>query len=240
MTITARGTWPGPITLRQGWAKAVARQWNDVVPDAQMRLVRGSAGFIGAATQHLLDTVALGVTSPPLPELSSTAWRKAGFQNYLDLDLYTLDLVPQPPAPSHDVRSDRPELWDAAVAIDSAAFKVRWRLGAIGLAEAKDATSRSGFLTLEHDDSLVGFAIVGVSGPVAYLQRVAVLPKHSGQGFGRSLVRASADWGRSRGGRSMMLNTQPENQAAAGLYESEGFRKLPSGLRVLRFPGPLE
>ncbi len=240
MNITARGNWPGPITLRQGWAKAVARQWNEFVPDAQMRLVRGSAGFISAATSHLLDTVALGVTSPPLPEMGANAWRQAGYRDYLHLDLYSLDLQAPPNVPDHLVRSDRPGLWDEAVAIDSAAFKVRWRLGSVGLSEARDATSRSALMTLEEAGHLVGFAIVGVAGPISYLQRVAVLPEARGSGFGRSLVRAAAQWGRARGGRSMMLNTQPDNEPAAALYRSEGFRKLPAGLNVLRFPGPLE
>ena len=239
MHITVRGTWPGPITLRQGWAKAVARQWNEFVPDAQMRLVRGSAGFIAAATNHLLDTVALGVTSPPLPEMGANAWRKAGYHNYLHLDLFSMDLHALPKAPDHTVRSDQPGLWDDAVAIDSAAFQVRWRLGSVGLAEARDATTRSAFLTLEDEDRLAGFAIVGVAGPVSYLQRVAVLPEARGFGYGRSLVRASAQWGRARGGRSMLLNTQPDNEAAAALYQSEGFHKLPAGLNVLRYPGPL-
>lgn len=240
MTITARGSWPGPITIRQGWAKAVARQWNEDVPDAQMRLVRGSSGFVSAATAHLLGTVALGVTSPPLPEVGARPWRTAGFQDYLHLDLYSLDLNAPPRSPMHTVRTDRHNLWDDAVAIDAAAFKVRWRLGSTGLAEAKDATSKSAFLTLEDDDRLVGFAIAGVAGPVAYLQRVAVLPDSRGKGFGRSLVRECAHWGRARGGRSMLLNTQPDNDSASSLYQSEGFRKLPSGLKVLRYPGPLE
>lgn len=240
MTIIARGNWPGPITLRQGWAKAVARQWNEDVPDAQMRLVRGSSGFVAAATTHLLGTVALGVTSPPLPEIGASPWRTAGYQDYLHLDLYSLDLNAPPQSPDHQVRTDRPTLWNEAVQIDSAAFKVRWRLGSTGLAEAKDATTKSAFLTLEDNGQLVGFAIAGVAGPVAYLQRVAVLPEARGKGFGRSLVRECAKWGRARGGRSMLLNTQPENTSAAYLYQSEGFRKLPSGLKVLRFPGPLE
>lgn len=239
MQISARGTWPGPVTLRQGWAKAVAREWNEDVPDAQLRLVRGSSGFITAATRHLLDSVVLGVTSPPLPEMATTPWRRAGYQDYLTLDLFSMDLNRPLDVPAHEVRTDRHGLWDEAVAIDQTAFPVRWRLGSVGLSEARDATARSAFLTLEDGSTLAGFAIAGVSGPVSYLQRVAVKPEMRGRGFGRSLVRACARWGRARGGRSIMLNTQPDNEAAAALYRSEGFRKLPNGLKVLRFPGPL-
>ena len=70
---------------------------------------------------------------------------------------------------------------------------------------------------------------------MSYLQRVAVHPDHQGEGIGRSLVRASLRWGQKHGASSMLLNTQPENTAAARLYMSEGFVRLSYGLDVLKF-----
>ncbi len=238
MQITARGTWPGPITLRQGWAKAVARQWNDDLPDAQIRLVRGSSSFIRAATDHLIAIGSPAVASPPLPEVGTAAWRRVGFGDYLELDLYALDLAKAPPRAEHPVVTGGTDEWSHVVSIDRAAFDERWRLGAVGLEEARRATSRSETLLLRCEDGVAGFAIVGVSGPVSYLQRVAVVPEQRGRGFGRSLVRSAARWGRSRGARSMMLNTQPENEPASALYRSEGFQRMPAGLKVLRRGAP--
>jgi ribosomal-protein-alanine N-acetyltransferase len=86
-----------------------------------------------------------------------------------------------------------------------------------------------------HDgDRLAGFAIVGAGSIAGYLQRVAVHPDFSGRGFGRSLVRAANQWAKRRGARSMMLNTQPDNEPAARLYVSEGFEKMLDQLTVYR------
>ena len=62
-------------------------------------------------------------------------------------------------------------------------------------------------------------------------------PDHARRGIGRSLVRASVDWARRHGARTMVLNTQPENLAAARLYEDEGFVRLGARLRVLAKEG---
>jgi ribosomal protein S18 acetylase RimI-like enzyme len=87
-------------------------------------------------------------------------------------------------------------------------------------------------------DRAAGFAIVGVGSIAGYLQRVAVHPDYARQGFGRSLVRAAGKWARRRGARSMMLNTQPDNESAARLYISEGFEKMLDQLTVLRLSRP--
>ena len=47
------GVWPGPLSVRRGWSRAVARPWNDEAPDAAMRLIRGSHEFLGEASRRL-------------------------------------------------------------------------------------------------------------------------------------------------------------------------------------------
>jgi len=162
-------------------------------------------------------------------------WRDCGFAPHLVLDLFTRDLAKTVAAPTHIVSTGSKELWQRAIDVDALAFDELWQLGLLGLQEARKATPRSEFLTVMTDDKrLAGFAIVGAGSAVAYLQRVAVHPDLRGVGYGRSLVRACLQWGRSHGGRTMLLNTQPENDAAAALYISEGFELMGSGLSVLR------
>src|SRR5690606_28673612 len=112
-----------------------------------------------------------------------------------------------------------------------------WRIGQAGLADAMAATPNSVVLVVEVAGVTVGFAIVGEMAGVSYLQRLAVHPDHARRGIGRSLVRASVDWARRHGARTMVLNTQPENTAAARLYEDEGFVRLGARLRVLAREG---
>lgn len=231
-----RGTWPGPIVLRQGWAKANARPWNDDVDDAQLRLIRGGEGFIRNCAEALTEAGATGVTTPPLAETGTGLWSRAGFRPYLLLHLYTRDLYRDIAEPGHTVTVGSNADWPSAVQIDRAAFPEVWRLGALGLTEAKEATPRSTFLIARSpDESVAGFAIVGAGQAVAYLQRVAVAPRQQGKGFGSSLVRAAMRWGRSHGGRTMLLNTQPDNDVAAKLYQVEGFQRMASFLEVLRY-----
>jgi ribosomal protein S18 acetylase RimI-like enzyme len=232
--VRVTGRWPGRLVLRRGWAKAEARPWNSAVPDAHLRLVRGGAEFLEACADYLLDRGIEGVASPPLPEASAGIWLSAGYQPHLLLDLYSRDLSGSQPAPGHAVSSGSSRDWEDIRAIDHAAFPTFWRLEVDGLKEALAATPHSGILTARREQGTVGFAIVGVGSIAGYLQRVAVHPEHGRLGIGRSLVRAANRWAKRRGGRSMMLNTQPDNEAAARLYISEGFQKMPDQLTVLR------
>jgi ribosomal protein S18 acetylase RimI-like enzyme len=229
-----RGTWPEQLTLRRGWAKAMARPWNDDFLGVQLRLVRGNRDFVADCAVELAPEYG-EVVSPPLPTESQKLWKEAGFKPWLHLDLFSRDLHGRIDPPGIKVENGEPSDWEMAIAIDRLAFEPTWRLGAAGLAESREATPRSSFLVSHRKSVIIGFAIVGVAGSVSYLQRVAVHPDDQGKGFGRSLVRASLRWGQRHGASSMLLNTQPENQAAGRLYMSEGFVRLSNGLDVLKF-----
>lgn len=228
------GSWPGRLVLRRGWAKAEARPWNADVSDAALRLVRGNAEFLSACSGRLLELGVSGVASPPLPEVSSGLWLTAGFEPYLALDLYSRELVASQPEPIHEVVSRRDVAWEDIEDIDRYAFPPLWRLDQDGLREAMGATPNATLLVTLEGRRLTGFAIVGTGSIAGYLQRVAVYPAFARQGLGRSLVRAANKWARRRGARSMMLNTQPDNEPAAALYAAEGFEKMLDQLTVFR------
>ena len=228
------GDWPGRLVLRQGWAKAEARPWNKDVPDASLRLVRGSSDFLAACATYLLDLGVSGVASPPLPETSAGIWLTAGFEPHLSLDLYSRSLIGSQPEPNHEVTPRSGDSWEPIERIDHDAFPPLWRLDHDGLREALGATPHSSVLVTFDEGRPTGFAIVGAGSIAGYLQRVAVHPDFTRQGIGRSLVRASNQWAKRRGARSMMLNTQPDNDPAARLYLSEGFEKMLDQLTVYR------
>jgi GNAT superfamily N-acetyltransferase len=58
----------------------------------------------------------------------------------------------------------------------------------------------------------------------AGMQALWVEPEHRGRGLGRTVVHAAALLARQRRMPSMYLQVGADNQAAIGLYESEGFR----------------
>lgn len=231
--LTAHGSWPGPVVLRSGWSKARARPLNDDLPDATLRLERGSSAFLRRCAGWLLER-APAVLSGPLRLDSRRPWIDAGFRPDRSLALMERDLTLPITAPATGIRPGRAEEWTRAADLDRIAFEADWRIGRAGLAEAAGATPTSRFLVSPEDDRMCGYAIVGVAFRVGYLQRVAVDPSVRGRGHGRSLVRASMVWARGRGARTMLLNTQFDNHGAAALYRSEGFVALPERLTIMR------
>jgi len=238
LSVTERGTWPGLMSFRRGWASASARPWNDIEPDASLRLMRGGKAFLTACTDRIIDCGAPSVLSPPLPPTSTRTWETAGYEEFLRLALMRLSLEDQPPAPDHLVVETDVGHLDDLIAIDAAAFSSFWRFDELGLKEALDATGRSSVLIIRDSDGKpTGFAIVGFGSAISYLQRVAVAPNWQGNGMGRSLVRVAARKARDAGGRVMLLNTQIDNEPAMRLYESEGYVRLPDPLFLLRNSG---
>lgn len=234
MRLTIEGRWPGRLTIRQGWSRAQARPWNDDILDASMHVVRGGARFIDHASARLLDEYSPAVLSPPLPRGAGSSWRQAGFQPYLTLDLYRRDLEQALAKPALDIHPTSNPNWSELAALDRGAFDELWRMGALGLAEAHAAASKSTVLIAQTEGGAAGYSIAGVGATIGYLQRIAVGPEAQGRGVGRSLVRAAMLWMRGRGAHTCLLNTQPDNAAATSLYRSEGFISDQSRLDVLR------
>ena len=238
MRLITRGTWPGPLTLRRGWARAEARKWNDQYDEAHLRLIRGGPAFIDLSSEELLSVGAPGIISPPLSASAQEAWRSSGFEHHTDLGLLRLDLASAPCSPSHLVMKGSREDLVEANRIDQAAFEPFWRLDAAGLKEAMDATPNAELIVIRNgDEGLCGFAVVGYGSALAYLQRLAVDLPWQGQGMGRSLVRVAARKARSRGATALLLNTQTDNEAALGLYDSEGFVTLQDTLALFSRTG---
>lgn len=230
--VSVRGEWPGLVNLRSGWWKAVARPLNDESPEAAIRAERASSDFLARCVAALGDRGVTGVHSPPLMRGADRMYRAAGFDLHAELSLLEADLRGAP----RDVDGVRPASrseHERAAEVDRRAFVGDWRVGRLGLLDAIQATPDSVMLWLVEG---TGFAIVGVSAEIAYLQRIAVDPDEQGAGRGRILLRGSMAWARRRGARTMLLNTQTDNEKATMLYRSESFHVLPSRLTILRHP----
>ncbi|MEN8233420.1 MAG: GNAT family N-acetyltransferase [Actinomycetota bacterium] len=235
MTLVQRGSWPEPIRFRRGWARAEARRWNDLVPDASLRLVRGGSAFLSLCADRLNELGAPHVYSPPLPATSRRPWEEAGFVEFVPLAFMRLDVTEPIPSPDHLVITPPEPQVAHLLSIDHAAFDEFWRFDRFGMAEAIAATGKAKTLLIRGPDGEpIAFAIVGFGHAISYLQRLAVHPDWQGRGMGRSLIRASARMASAAGSRAVILNTQTDNSAAIDLYESEGFETLTEPLAVLR------
>jgi ribosomal protein S18 acetylase RimI-like enzyme len=234
MEVKVDGVWPGAVTLRRGWAIAESRPWNDSVALAHLRMLRGGSAFLHDCVTALADLGAEGALSPPLPPGAQRVWEQASFVKHASLRVLRRDLA-HVPAPDHLVVAGSATDLREALRIDALAFDTFWRFDRLAMLEALKATPRSVIQVIRSPDGgLVGFAVTGVSVAIAFLQRIAVDPAWQGMGCGRSLVRASARWARLAGASALVLNTQADNHPAIGLYLSEGFEALGTGLDVMR------
>lgn len=228
------GVWPGLVTLRRGWGKAVARPWNDDITDPTVRLERGSSDFLRSVAHRLAPLGSGSVYSPALYPSATGVWTRAGFEEFDVLNVMECDLG-RDQAAAHPAEVWEHPDWSAVVEIDRLAFDGFWRMSRPGLLEALRATPRSAVLKLNTGTELAGYALVGAQMGLSFLQRVAVAPQYSGRGMGSSLVRSAKTWAKGNAARIMVLNLRPENDRARRLYEREGFRTGSSHLLLLRF-----
>jgi hypothetical protein len=178
--VSVRGEWPGLVTLRSGWWKAVARPLNDDSTEAVLRAERSTVDFVRRSADALVDLGVSGVHSPPLMRGMDRTYRAAGFEPHAELLLLERDLRSgvEPQDGVHvATAADR----EAAVSIDANAFVGDWRVGRLGLEDALTATPNSTMLAL---DDGKGFAIVGVSTEIGVSPENRSRARHAGHGDG--------------------------------------------------------
>lgn len=228
------GAWPGVVTLRRGWSRATARPWNKATGIGTLRLIRGSASFLAAASEWTAGTANGTVLSPALYSSATRAWKKAGYQPMLQLSIMETNLGPTKPDSERVDRFEGEDLSPLAQ-LDHLAFDTFWHMDEAGLREALLATPRAVVFQARVDDSLAGYAIVGSQLGISFLQRIAVSPQHQGGGIGSDLLKAAMAWAGGSGAATMVLNVRDDNEEARRLYLKHGFASTRTALRVLRY-----
>jgi ribosomal protein S18 acetylase RimI-like enzyme len=234
MRLVVEGEWPGRMSISRGWARAEARRWNDESEAGYVRLARGGADFLEAVT-GLVGANGDGVVySPALYPASTRVWYRAGYRVFDHLAMMERATTPAVPPGRHLIEAvDEPD-WVEVAGVDMAAFEGFWRMGVTGLMESAAATPRSIVLIARHEGVLAGYAILGIDRGVSFLQRIAVLPRLGGLGYGSDLVRSAIVAARSHGASVVMLNVRHEAERARRLYRSQGFADTGSKLHLMR------
>ncbi len=230
--VRIEGEWPGRIQLSRGWARASARPWNHLAPDALLRLDRGGLDFLEAATDAVAELAGASVYSPAVYPTATRIWRRAGYGEVEQLEIFECATASAEFPDS--VREVDDIDWGRIQAIDDEAFDGFWRMSADGLKEAL-ASTRQASLLLAGDDAIDGYAIVGAQWNASYLQRIAVHPASTKRGLGRALVNAALAWGRRKASPTMVLNVRDENVRAREVYAKAGFHTTGVRLRILRY-----
>lgn len=124
---------------------------------------------------------------------------------------------------------------DDIATIERAVFNDPWsRRSFAGLVDARHVI----FLVAVNDGSVVGYAIVLVSGVEAELANLAVTRLLQRQGLGARLLDEAVEGARARGARELFLEVRASNAAAIHLYSTAGFQAV--GRRVRYYARPIE
>lgn len=83
----------------------------------------------------------------------------------------------------------------------------------------------------------VGAAFVALSGGIAMVHAMAVVPAARRRGIARRMLAAAADWAADRGGRTLALAVTEANGAARALYAGVGMVDV-AGYHYRRAPAP--
>jgi len=159
-----------------------------------------------------------------------------GFSRHELLHLLRRDLrhpLPSRPARSRGISRGRRADRSAILAVDAATFEPFWQLDGAGLTDSMRATPAARLRVVRRPD-VAGYAVTGRAAEQGYLQRLAIAPRHQGQGLGVDLVADGLHWLRRRGAAVCWVNTQEANEAALSLYAKLGFVAAEHQLTVLR------
>jgi ribosomal protein S18 acetylase RimI-like enzyme len=230
------GNWPDGVTLRRGWARGTARQWNPLIKAGALRLVRGNSSFLTEATSWVARAAGGSVLSPALYPSAARVWERSGYSELLGLNIMEKAVTAPATTPDWITTSTDPDMAELEV-VDRSAFDRFWHMGRAGLSEAFGATPRSVLVEARQGGNLHGYAMLGNQAGVCFVQRIAVDPDHRNSGVGGLLMDRTEAWAVQVGAGTMILNVRPDNDQARRLYMRKGFRDTGSSLHVLSYQG---
>lgn len=190
------------------------------------------AAIVGRATRRLEDHGVRRVLTPALRPEEQEPFLELGFHVHERLHLLRHPLGELPSVAEVALRRGWRGDYPGALEVDALAFSPFWRFDRAALAEARSATPSSTFRVVGRR-RVRAYAVTGLAGDLAYLQRLAVHPDHQRRGIGAALVVDALAWARRRRAEAVLVNTQEENASAMALYRRLGFLPEPEGLAVL-------
>jgi len=185
--------------------------------------------LVEAAVESCLTEGVEKVITKLLSEHEAQEFEPWGFEvafkvNLLERNLYA-NLPSRTGKDGLEIVPFRKRALQEVLEIDASAFDDFWRLDAFTLKAIASSNLYNIFLLARSGTEIIGYAIAGTDGYIAYLQRLGVQPSHQGKGVGEELVASILQDLRRLGATTVMVNTQEDNLPALSLYRSMGFRE---------------
>jgi ribosomal protein S18 acetylase RimI-like enzyme len=231
----------GPeVVLRAGASAVRVRPWPADATTAQVVPVPGAVLPSAQEIVRWLGGLSrLGyaqVRTAALAASDQRPYREAGFDALEELVLLSRPLDGRPARPARKVRRATRADWLLLPEVDAAAFGDAWHLDRTAILDACHATPRHRLRVADESRGSVrpvGYVVNGRAGATGYIQRLAVRPEATSQGWGTALVVDGLRWMVATGCAEALVNTHHDNHRALALYARLGFTPLPDGLTVL-------
>lgn len=181
------------------------------------------------ACEACLEEGAESFITRPLCEEEAEEFSSWGFRTLARVVVLEKELCgrPEPPTWLRGVRLRRfrPGDLSRVLQVDAEAFDEFWSLDRRTLRNVAESCHSNVFLVAAKGDETLGYAVGGVNGRLAYLQRLGVHPSEQGKGVGEMLSSGMLCAFRALGAALVSVNTQEDNQRALSLYHKLGFKE---------------
>ena len=203
------------------------RKWNDYLPYVYFEKIYGGHGLLKKAA-NIAKQNNIEFHSSMIKENQVESWESAGWKVYKKLYVCDQNLKRFPKTTNENLTNvsqkkleitDFPYLLD----LDKNIFSEYRRNSNTSFYETLKSCINNYLFLLQDKDKLIGYAILGETRNLSYLQRIGVDKNYQKLGHGRNLLHNVLAFAKKKRFYTMKLNTQETNELALNLYKKSGF-----------------
>jgi len=203
------------------------RKWNDYLPYVYFEKVYGGHGLLKKAV-NIAKQNNIEFHSSMIKENQVESWESAGWNVYKRLYVCDQNLKYLPKNTYQDLSSvsqKKLEVKDFSylLDLDKNIFDSYWRNSKTSFHETLKSCVNNYLFLLREQGKLIGYAILGETRNLSYLQRIGVDINYQSLGYGKGLLQNVLNFAKKRNFYTIKLNTQETNESALSLYKKHGF-----------------
>ena len=214
------------------------RKWNDYCSYAYFEKIYGGHGLLKKAASISKDSDTV-FHSSMIEENQVSSWQSAGW--FIHKKLFVCDqnlryFSSNNISETTNISQKKLEVSDFSylLDLDKKIFEPYWRNSHNSFEETLKSCINNYLFIQKKKDQLVGYAILGETRKLSYLQRIGIDKHYQRQGYGEELVQFVLSFSKKRKILTMKLNTQEENESALNLYKKNGFNTQKNQLVIMR------
>ena len=203
------------------------RKWNDCCPYVYFEKVYGGHSLLKKAA-NISKYNEISFHSSMIKENQVNSWEAAGWFPYKKLYVCVQNMKyfsKNTVENSTNVSQKSLEISDFSnlLDLDEAIFEPYWRNSINSFHETLKSCLNNYLFIQKKKDEIIGYAILGETRKLSYLQRIGVSKNHQKQGYGDELLKSVLTFSKKKKFLTMRLNTQETNESALNLYKKNGF-----------------